>query len=194
MSNGFSPRIFSDRYYRALGKFIAEFAEIEGLMLSALWYFTKVSTPVGKAVFSGVRAEDASGKIKRIADAEDWPQSRKDEWKIISDHLTILRALRNDLVHYGVYWDSVDTWYSTNKRIAHLPERVTIRQITPTILRNATNDLRKLSVLIFVFLYGDQMAVSARKKLRPVLKRAWLYTPPAQETSQLSGRRANQKR
>jgi hypothetical protein len=180
MSNGFSPRIFSDRYYRALGKFIAEFAEIEGLMLSALWHLTKVSTPVGQAVFSGVRADDACNKVKRIGDAENWPQSKKAEWKTILDHLKILGALRNDLVHYGVYWSSIDTWYSTNKRIAHTPEKVTTRQISPIILRNATNDLRKLSVLVFVFLYGDQMAVSARKKLRPVLKRAWLYIPPPQ--------------
>jgi len=41
-------------------------------MQMALWHFAEVNDPIAQAVFSGVRADDASNKIARIGVAKNW--------------------------------------------------------------------------------------------------------------------------
>ena len=78
MVHEISIRRFTDEYYLALGRFIAAFSEIEGAMQVALWHFSSVKSPVAQAVFSGIRADEASNKITRISNAEGYsPPTQK---------------------------------------------------------------------------------------------------------------------
>src|SRR5208283_4324196 len=91
MTTGLSIRLYTDEYYTALGRFVAGFSELEGAMQVALWHYSKIKPPTAQALFSGVRADEACSKIKRIADAENWTEERKTDWQTISARLGILR-------------------------------------------------------------------------------------------------------
>jgi hypothetical protein len=171
-------RLFTDEYYDALGRFIADFSEIEGAMQIALWHFAKVKTPIAQAVFSGVRSDDACNKITRIADAENWPEERKIIWQEISSRLGLLRTLRNDIVHYGAEWVAPNTWIATNDMFVHAPKKITNTPVTITILSDATADLQKLSLLLFNFIFADEMTALGKLSIRQALERAWRYIPP----------------
>lgn len=175
MTVGLLARIYSDEYYLHLGRFVSEFTEIECSMQVALWRLSKIQSPVAQAVFSGVRAEEANNKITRIGEAENWSAERKEAWKSISDHLGILRTLRNDILHYGAHWQPDGTWIVTNKPYVHIPQKVTQTPVTIDALKDATADLNKLSLHLFNFLFGDEMPVNGLLHLSSELHRAWRY-------------------
>src|SRR6266705_1053118 len=94
------------------------------MLLFALKTYSKVSWPVARAIFSGVRVEQSMGFINRICDAFD----PGDEWrKELEDVFTQLRAIneiRNSLLHYGSATLSDRGRITTNIRIAHVPTRI----------------------------------------------------------------------
>jgi hypothetical protein len=184
MPYDFSPRIYTDEYYIALGKFVSEFSEIEQAMQIALWIISKVNSPVAQAVFSGVRADDAANKITRIGVAEKWDEQRKTEWKAISDRLGILRTLRNNILHYGVKWERENEWVITNRQFVHTPDNVTNTPVTVSILEAATDDIQSLSFCLFDFVFGSggkRMGLSAVDR---TLGNAWRYKPSRQAVHQ----------
>jgi hypothetical protein len=176
----FSIRLYTDQYYLALGRFVAEFTEIEGAMQVALWRFSKINSPVAQAVFSGVRADEASNKITRIGDAENWTKARASEWKAIADRLAILRTLRNDILHYGAEWEGENAWIITNRDFVHTPKKIMTTPVSVEILAAATSDLEQLSLHLFHFLYADEMTPTGLHEFEQTLRRAWRYTPPPQ--------------
>ena len=180
MIHQISIRAYTDEYLLAFGRFIIEFSEIEQAMQVALWNLTKLEDPVAKAIFSGVRADDACNKITRIADAENWSNSKKAEWKMIADRLGHLRTLRNDILHYGVQWQPGGDWITTNRSFAHTAKKITTTPVSVPILVAATADLRKLSLHLFHFLFVDDMSVVGTRALDPTLQSAWQYKPSRQ--------------
>lgn len=171
----FILRLYTDEYYQALRRFVVEFTEIECAMQMALWHLSKVDLPVAQAVFSGVRADDACNKVARIAEAENWSDSRKAEWQIIADRLGILRTLRNDILHYGVDWQLDGSWIVTNESFIHTSRKVMKTPVTVPILADATSDLQKLGLHLFHFLFGDAMTPKGARSLELTLRRAWRY-------------------
>ena len=180
MVHEISIRRFTDEYYLALGRFIAAFSEIEGAMQVALWHFSSVKSPVAQAVFSGIRADEASNKITRISNAEGWSDIQKSEWKLISDRLGILRQLRNDIIHYGAEWHGENSWLVSNKMFVHTADRVKTTPVSPSILEDAIADLEKLSFHLFTFIFGDQMTDLGKMVADQNRKTAWRYISPPQ--------------
>jgi hypothetical protein len=154
MNEFITLRIFSDEYYLALGKFVSEFSELEQAMQISLWIISGVKQPLAQAVFSGVRADDAANKITRIVAAENWPEERAAEWQAICERLGLLRTFRNDILHYGVNWESEGRWTTTNRRFAHTPEKVSTSPVTVDILQAATEDVMALSLHLFKFVFN----------------------------------------
>jgi hypothetical protein len=168
-----------DTYHKTLGEFIAEFAVIEAIMQMALRHFAGVSNQIGAAIFSGVRVDAASNQITRIADAQNWPQDRKDQWKFIVDQLSHIRKLRNDIVHYGAVWRGSDVWIASNQLFAHTADKITNLPASPSVLNDAKDDLRKIGYHIVAFTWPERI-VHADAEYHAVLKSAWRYKPPPQ--------------
>jgi hypothetical protein len=178
MTYDFYPRIYTDEYYRALGQFVSDFSEIEQTMQIVLWHLSGMKTPVAQAVLSGVRAEDAGNKITRIGVAKHWSNERKAEWKAICDRVSLIRSLRNDILHYGVLWEREGEWVTTNRQFVHTPEKITNSPVTVEILGFATEDLKHLSFHIFAFCFeAKSHAFSALDRTQTD---AWQYKQPPQ--------------
>jgi hypothetical protein len=177
MEHQISIRLYTDEYYLALGKFIVEYSELEQSMQVGLWILTKMANPIAKAIFSGVRADDACNKITRLGQVEKWSKIRNAEWKTISDRLGILRTLRNDILHYGVEWQIPDGgWITTNKNFAHIVKKITTTPVSVPILTAATADVRKLSLHLFNFIFDDG-SPTRQRVLAQELQNAWQYKP-----------------
>lgn len=194
MAFDFHPRIYTDQYYVTLGRFVSDFSEIEQAMQVALWYICGIKSPIAQAIFSGVRADDAANKISRIGVAQKWPDERKAEWKAISDRVSLLRSLRNDILHYGVNWERENEWVTSNRLFVHTEEKVTNTPVTIPILNAAIKDLHSLSIYLLSF--AVQGKVVGPTALDRTLSDTWQYKPPPQggRQSKSPGRSPKPKR
>ena len=133
-----------DRFYAALGRFVAEFSDVEAYLQTVMWRAAGVKPPVAPAVFSGVRIDQAISFMNRIADAKRWPKRRRDEFSYLSQQLGIINKLRNDILHYGAETDYAGRWLVSNEKFIHTPERLRETYIDERELANATSDLKKI--------------------------------------------------
>ena len=112
--------------------------------VATLWHFAGVSTPTAQAVFSGTRIEGAMQFINRIADAQRWKKSKRNQIQHIFTQLGHLNKLRNEILHYGAWMLAPGAWIVSNKEFAHMIERIRSIQISPETLREATADVENI--------------------------------------------------
>jgi lipopolysaccharide biosynthesis glycosyltransferase len=161
----------TDAYHLALGRFVSAFSDIEASMQATLWHFAGVSTPTAQAVFSGTRIEGAMQFINRIADAQRWKKSKRNQIQHIFTQLGHLNKLRNEILHYGAWMLAPGAWIVSNKEFAHMIERIRSIQISPETLREATADVENIQARL-------KALVTGRRLSRAVRQHAWRYKPP----------------
>jgi hypothetical protein len=147
-------------------------------LLSALWYLAKVEFPIAQAVLTGIKVEGAMGLINRLADAQNWSEARKAEFKKFSDQLALINKLRNDILHNGSNWTSSQTWTVTNRHFAHVPSRIRSYPVTAELLRNTRRDLQKIEGDLVLFTWGDAMPPPTRRNFEQAALLPWQYKPP----------------
>ena len=84
--------MFDDKinaFFTALGQFVWSFAEVETQVQFALWKQVGVRRPIGAAVFSGVKSDQAISLLGRLADGQKWDSAKRKRLKEIADHLEI---------------------------------------------------------------------------------------------------------
>jgi hypothetical protein len=140
-------------------------------MQATLWHFAGVSTPTAQAVFSGTRIEGAMQFINRIADAQRWKKSKRNQIQHIFTQLGHLNKLRNEILHYGAWMLAPGAWIVSNKEFAHMIERIRSIQISPETLREATADVENIQARL-------KALVTGRRLSRAVRQHAWRYKPP----------------
>ena len=110
-------------YYLALGRFVSQFAHTEGLMQLTLRHFAGLGDDIGSALLSGVRADQARDLINRVLDARRRPATKM-ELKRHFDHFGLITKIRNDILHYGVEFETTEILLISNDRDAHIPEKL----------------------------------------------------------------------
>ncbi len=130
------------------------FSDIEATMQATLWHFAGVSTPTAQAVFSGTRIEGAMQFINRIADAQRWKKSKRNQIQHIFTQLGHLNKLRNEILHYGAWMLAPGAWIVSNKEFAHMIERIRSIQISPETLREATADVENIQARLKALVTG----------------------------------------
>lgn len=166
-----------DRYHMALGSFVSKFSQVECTLQTVLWTIARVSDATGKAVFSGVRPDQALSYLNRIADAEKWPAERKANLTLIADRLGPITKLRNDLLHYGATWHEQDVWQVSNATFAHIPDKLRVVQVPLSALREAGHDLMKIEHHLIHFAWSDSIPEDSKRHYEKMLASAWRYKP-----------------
>lgn len=172
------------QYWEALGNFVSMFSLVEENMQIALWRCARVKSPIAPAIFSGTRVDAASSYIKRIAEAENWPNRKRKELDDVFKQLGELTRVRNDILHYGASMRGPEEWVVSNKLVAHTQDRIRETKITPAILNIMTNDLHKV-IFHLIVLTSRGKRVRHPPIISEVLRRAWLYKPDRQSDSQV---------
>ncbi len=182
-----------DVFHQELGKFVAKFSETEALIQTVFWEFAGVQPPTAQAVFSGVRTDDAMGKITRIADAQKWPQTRQKRKQHVFDQLKHINKLRNNILHYGAQLEGPDIWKVTNKAFVHVPENISSEVISPQTLKAAWHDLDTIDLLLLDMVLEGREGRPDPDTVDQALKTAWQYKPPPQAGRRRKSRGKSQK-
>jgi hypothetical protein len=190
-------------YYAALGRFVSRFSQVETTLQTSLWIIARIKPPVAPAIFNGLKIEGCLQVIKRIADAKNWSAAKKKRLEEITNRLGPINRLRNDILHYGasINLSMEDAWLLSNKRYAHIPQKIRETLITPAILNDASSDLDKLFYLI-IFLGLDDRGTKFSRSTKATLQKsfpaalggAWLYKPPPPITREDKSQETRQKR
>jgi hypothetical protein len=125
-------------YWRALGRFVDQFAKVESQLHTLLWQESEVNFSLAPAIFSGFRVDQAKDIINRIRQSKGRPESAT--LARAFSQLTIINKARNDILHYGANFDGTDFIVST-KLAAHIPERERKFSASPKTLQDMTIDL-----------------------------------------------------
>lgn len=185
-----------DRYWRALGKFVDQFSEVEEATHILLWQRTKTSMKIGRAVFSGVRIKEGMNLIKRVGEVCLLPPGIAADQKYIFAQLNIITGLRNDILHYGALNLGSEIMLVTNLRSALTTERLRTKPVSSRILLDAARDLHKIKVHLIERHLWREPGLPSPFSLRDLrlLDAAWKYKPPQQARSHRKTRDTTPKR
>lgn len=137
-------------YFEALGRLIHEFAQVEAVGQSLLFYYAGVPDIVGKALFSGVRLDSAKDPINRIIDAVELPPQKKANLKFAFDQLGKISSKRNNIMHFGAVYDGERGFVVSNSRSAHIETKINEFAVKASDLNDMISDLetaKQLSAL-----------------------------------------------
>lgn len=172
-----------DNYWRALGKFIDEFASIETGMHLLLQQRTRTPLELARAVFSGVRVKDAMDLIRRVAQVRPLEPEIAADQEFIFAQLTLINNIRNDIIHYGAsVWMAPGEWLVWNWVTALTDKKLRTFRVSPSLLLDLAHDLRKIHVhLVERHLWREPGLPSPfPKRDLALLDAAWRYKPPPQ--------------
>jgi hypothetical protein len=168
------------QYQSALGAFVQAFARVESGMHRALRWHAKTDPETARAVFSGVRAMEASGYLRRLADVG---RIGPEEWIRIEPLLAQMKAIndvRNVILHYGAENIAEGEGVATDMRTALLPERARSFPVSAEILSRMAMDLNVIYSALLLRHVGHPALPSKRMTgwLDRALRKPWRYIVP----------------
>jgi hypothetical protein len=157
-------------YFEALGRFIDNYSDAEYAIYDYLVSLTGLDFNSANAILSGTRVDAAISFIRRLHAARRVEISVEVEDVLV--HLATLNTARNELVHFGTYFDS-DRWrvVSTAAK-AHLPEKAKEWRISTNTLYDMADDAEKAALTLLAIL---KPSLKRRTDWKDALSRAWLY-------------------
>lgn len=164
-------------YFQNLGMFIHVFAATEIQMRLLLWHFADVSHYKARALFSGVKTDQAITHINKLT--EKHSQKIKDDLSCIFKQLKLVNGVRNHILHQEVKHIKKTRVILTNARTVFRKSEIKKIPVSPKILRSMTDDLLKIQAHIRVYIDGKSPAF---KMYAPALLSAsWQYKPPLKQ-------------
>jgi hypothetical protein len=165
-------------YWRALGQFIHHFAATEALFQSVLRTEAQVTDKVGRAIFSGTRAEEAKKLMRRI-----WEANGKAPPPILErafEQMGYLTAARNDIVHFGARVNEEQELVVSNSSFAHAERTLRESAISPSILVAMTDDLNTILMCLaaHILSYHGEKFNLGRELIHEIGMKPWKYKPP----------------
>ena len=167
-------------YLMALGSFVDAFSQVEIFFHFVLRWYTKTPAGIARAVFSGARIEVSRGFLRRLRDAgiitdEEWASLEP-----IIEQLRIITEKRNEILHYGARNVADGQGLVTNAVMALTAERITSFPISAKILRDMTDDLRKILIFLAAGHMGFSPPSALSSEIGEMLRLAWRYKSPQQ--------------
>jgi hypothetical protein len=175
-------------YLFELGAFVDAFAKVETAMHLSLRWYTKTSTPTTRAVFSGVRTNEAGGFLKRLAEVGEIDAANWALLKPIVEHLGKINEVRNRLLHLGASGIAEGEGHVTNASRALTAARVEKTTMNPDILRAMTSDLQKIYHHLLISHVGHQRSGGEYADQETTLSAPWLYIPEQQHQKPRAGK------
>jgi hypothetical protein len=167
------------RYDASLGAFVRAFAKVESGMHRALRWHAKTDADTARAVFSGVRAMEASGYLRRLAHVG---RIEPGEWTRLEPLLVQLKAIndvRNVLLHYGADNIAEGEGIASDARTALLPERARSFPISAEIIERMATDLNVIYSALLLR-HVEYPALPSKRMagwLDRTLRKPWRYKP-----------------
>ena len=177
-----------DQFHVHLGRFVHQFSQLEKTMQMYLMLESGVSHNVARAVFSGVKMAEGKSFIKRLREVSGKTEDSEFVERLFAQ-ITVLTTARNDILHHGAAFESVDTGNATvSNAFMAMPGREKEFPVSPEILRNLTADVNSCqSGLAFLLTKAAPIPEGQRAALdhfmetfRRAIESPWRYKPPQQ--------------
>ncbi len=180
-------------YWQKVGQLIESFALVEDELNKLLAFYSRVSPPTARALFSGVRTDAAMGYIRRIMAVEETPEIRKRDLEDIFSHLTAINEVRNLLIHYQSSGEGDDRIVTDQAR-ALVIERARKHRISEDTLTAICLDLYQIANRINFHRHGKNPWAVKSSHSRYVLTAAWRYKPPQNRQTKAKPRKRMDRR
>lgn len=167
-------------YFEALGEFVWAFAAAEFGIYCCLFHHTKVGTDTGRAVFSGVRAKEGIGFLRRLAQVHEIDAAEWVKLEPVLDHFSIITDKRNKILHHGVDGIEEGEAFTSNIAVALTWERIEETPVRLGHLRQMTYDLYTICYALALRHSGPVRGYTKREIPRAERRsnEPWSYTPP----------------
>lgn len=162
-----------DKYYLALGHFIDDFAATEAQVLDVLCYYAKADKQTAKALFSGVRVDQAADFIRRLGQARKInPGPLAEISQNLLPQVKAITDLRNDIIHYGIQLNSSGLKVDNQRGVG----RTQVRRyfVSAKLLEDASSDLGRIN-LRFYMAANNEISTSLPPQIREKLFGPWRY-------------------
>jgi len=166
-------------YWRALGKFLHQFARLERTLHFTLHHFAGVNYPMAQAMFSGLRADACISAINRILDAAENDHAIE-RLKGPLDQAGLINSARNNIIHWGAFPTAADELISINDFLAHSPEKLRSIPVTCEILDDLQSDTLKIMTHLLAETSEWIAGQTYEQMMKEILERAWRYRLPPQ--------------
>jgi hypothetical protein len=169
------------RYWRSLGEFIEKFATAEIMLFFYLSACAQIPHKMANIFFSGFHSDQLSAMTRKV-----WTVLVPDEeiQKIVDAaliHFKAITEVRNSVVHYGSYSDSLTGRISSNIARARSQKLINPLSVSRNNMVKIIADLEKINHhLTFAYLSTINPTIS-REELRsgfPGLDASWQYIIP----------------
>lgn len=91
----------AEAFFAALGRFVLAWADVERSISDIIAYYSKVSEPVARALFSGSRARTMLAQIAAIAENTKMPNARREDIAFLAAKISAINTKRDRIAHYG---------------------------------------------------------------------------------------------
>lgn len=142
-----------DNYYRALGKFINEFAKAEEMLLVMLGRATSMKHRESAAIFSGMRLRAGIDGIRRLHEAKDAsiPPALAEAF----EQLAAINTMRDRLVHWGIEPDG-DQFVASNMLRAHADRARRDIRVSSSAIVSMTRDVQDIQKTLMLYVLNTQ--------------------------------------
>lgn len=142
-----------DNYYRALGKFINEFAKAEEMLLVVVGRSINLQHRESAALLSGMRLRAGVDWIRRLHEAKDAsvPLALAEAF----EQLAAINTMRDRLVHWGVEPDG-EQFVASNRVRAHADRVRRDIRVSSSAIVNMTRDIQDIQKTFMLFILNTQ--------------------------------------
>lgn len=197
-----APRVrvgMPEHYLTDLGRFVMVFGLAEAMVKRLLFRTAGVDERTALAIFSGVRANEATSQIRRCYDARE--EAIPFRLDALLSQFIALNNLRNDVLHHGIDFSS-DPPVSSNRESVLNVRAVRETVIEKSTLSDAAMDCGRIVLGVSTYLVQFKDAEAAKRaedNLSYAVDRPWHYRPrgptkPDQGSPRKHGRRGSPKR
>jgi hypothetical protein len=166
-------------HYEALGRFLAAFANVEGILHVVARKLSGLSEEKARIVFASMRLSDVTDRIRNFIQLDRADKSKTTEETFADieaclDQLRHIAIRRHNLVHRGATYFA-GTFISSNSMIAKTLAGIE----SETILEKTLKDMHLDCGTIFLRLsYVVDATPRNDRWLNALRQRLWLYKPP----------------
>ena len=162
-----------DRHFTELGRFVSLYGLAEAMLKHFLARTVGVDPPTSKAIFSGVRTDQACSFIRRSYEARG--EALPHDIDRLLQQMTALTNLRNDILHHGINFNQ-DPPVSSNRKSVLNVKAVRETVVTDKTLVHAGWDCARVMLGFAAFMRPKDVPVD-EEDLNFAVREPWHYIP-----------------
>lgn len=169
-------------FNQSFGRFLLMWSDAEAYLRQALIAYAGVTQDVGRALFSGTRAQTAMDYVLAIAHNTEMAEDRRKSLEGIFSHMKAINTLRDRLTHHGSaltleLTDGLDTRRISDGERSSRKGKGFSFEVNPSVLDDMTWDLQRICAQL-----AHHAKFSVGKFTTPVegtaQKGPWRFKPP----------------